>query len=364
MRHYKRERSENVPYWSYNRVKEALSKDLGACLNRDMRPAVIDYISAELCSGKCKIEDVVRAVDARINLEKPVANRPAFIRSMVVAVLHKLYLTELKEDKSTLNFFLEPTIADALATTSVHGLSESDLPDILDPFFVFAPPGIIPFKDRHMEELEFLAVPLPSYTPDQLQICLLIGIVNKDTQLRDVVYLDCIMNTKEPRPLDALLRGDVSTVRTDGGVTAPESEMTCVGRLLFNLMLYWKSQDPDILKQLNPEWEKINQRIHDQRNPKKRERLKKQLRNISKNEYQVIGQKLELIQKRKMSEISQLEVSSGELTGRHVAYHSKTGHWKWQPCGEAKKERKLIFVDTYWAGKNPPREKIGYSVRS
>lgn len=44
---------------------------------------------------------------------------------------------------------------------------------------------------------------------------------------------------------------------------------------------------------------------------------------------------------------------------RPVAEHTVTGHFKWQPCGEGHRERKLIYVEAYERGGREIAETVG-----
>lgn len=131
---------------------------------------------------------------------------------------------------------------------------------------------------------------------------------------------------------------------------------------LFNLLMYCKSDNPDIVRQLNPDFHKTKKRKSG-KNKKRKKSAKTSSTNANNHQF-IVGQNIEVIQRRKSAfEPKETPDEKSEPTGKHRANHEVRGHWRWQACGPKYSKHKLIFINPYRAGKNPPKEKV-FNVRS
>jgi len=381
-------------YWNYQRVKEALDPDrrryhfdgLPIPLIRDMEKEVWERL--EIDGGPLLIDPSVRQVFVSELVERTLTNLPEglplrpglsegltnYIWDIVRTLIGHFAVSGILRVPGCPKFFLEPLISEALLSTSVKGLTTADLPEIPTPLAIFLPPEMRAYEaddEFHTKiklEALYLAYPSVNEETDQTGYTM-IGQSNYQAfeGLPDSIDhgfslgLIAIPRT-QPRALEDYMSGDYTVLDKTQLKPRRESVKNLTPRLLLNLLLYWKSTDADVLRQLNPEWEKVNQKAHSTKG-KQHQKAVKALQRIPKTEYLHLGSRLEILQRRK-PEDKLTEPQEATPTGRHQPQHLRRGHWKWQPCGPQSRERKLIFVETYTAGQAPPVEKVGFSVRS
>jgi hypothetical protein len=131
--------------------------------------------------------------------------------------------------------------------------------------------------------------------------------------------------------------------------------VNAVTKIIINTILYYTSNDSDILKQINPDYEKSLRKLKTQTGVA-RKRRQERLKSIPKNEYFVLGSTLELFRRRQ--ELDHPDTSPipsgpkehrepGEPTGRKLPSHVRSGHWRWVACGKGLKDHKLRFIKSY-----------------
>jgi len=386
-----------MPYWNYHKVHAALDPsatryyfykcdqrlvaDIAKLVSHTditlgiddlgVRSQIVDGLMAAILGGQPTPKPSV--VQSLRNLTWDVC-RGVYCQKLVSGIL---------SHKSNLRFFLEPTITEALSTTSVKGLTTLDLPDIPVPFSVFLPEG----TPQYLNADEFhstitvdaihIAAPVAGIDSNGCDALLYPLIVNNqariadDDPVRSRGFAMGMLSLWPGRalPLEDFMDGGFKHIdpNSNGDVVLSRDDTTgsqiIVQRLVLNLLLYWKSEDPDILKQLNPEWEKIQAKVQRHVGGKK-ERAQAALKKTPRHEHYIVGQYLEVLQRREPEGAD--DKSESTPTGRKLRRHKRRGHWKWQPCGEQRSKRKLIFVETYTTRGQGEEivEKIGFSVRS
>jgi hypothetical protein len=376
-----------MPYWNYHKVEKAINtapwylpygyeeiyqklEELNVDCHAFHEGVFKDNEGKILTEEGEKLTQVLNWMNMCMVLPGgTVRGREEYLNDLLMAHVISLGLRRIFEGKKPLHFFLEPTIAEALLSTFVSGIKPDAIQEVPVPARIFVPS--LPFSTdgspERLKEVMILGKPDIVDTRDAGSLFLVQMSVRlarwseEYKDWRDEVLTEGYVSVRPGEYLeDTLKRYEGSEAYDDSS-----SQVRAMAfRLLINLLLYWRSQDADILRQLNPEYEKTRARML-KKTGKKRDKIKKALKSIPQNAYFLLGQKLEVIQKRKEQEIYVSdETKESEPTGRHVAYHMRRGHWRWQPCGTAKLERKLIFVESYWAGKDPPRDPLGFSVRS
>jgi len=360
-----------MPYWGYHKVREVLNRSPGEMSNEI--PEIYEAVVASglldaFGTGDC-IDMMVELVNDILALREAAGDVITPEIKMLTIGQVELHMTALvvkqyfEQQKAPLRFFVEPLMAEALSTTDVKGLHVSDLAEIPVQIHIYLPPMLVQAGQGYPEEAlvldkyestdgrgkpaDIFRIAVKSRSSDGKTYCYVLT----DIQLTDEIPL------ADP-PIKPHDRNEFTGVIDEEGLRAAV-------KILFNMLLYWKSVDPDILKQLNPQWEKAQRKVtRHKKGSKKRERAQNGLRAIPRNEHFVVGHQLEVIRKRKEMEVPSSSSEKAGPSNRRVAWHQTRGHWRWQACGEERKERKLIFIDAYWSGTLPPNEKVGYSVRS
>jgi hypothetical protein len=106
---------------------------------------------------------------------------------------------------------------------------------------------------------------------------------------------------------------------------------------------------------VDPEAQKLWQKLK-KATGKKASKLQKQLNGCKQDRAILLGKSIK-VERGKAS----YEGDRGPGTGNKLSvHHLVAGHWKKQPCGERRKERKLIWVSPYWRGPEdgPLREAV------
>jgi hypothetical protein len=202
---------------------------------------------------------------------------------------------------------------------------------------------------------------------------------------KHIMYLESESADGTPKPASVLWNLETTHVLHHKGVLLTEAfknefddnfeindgnfKLQKLTKVVINMILYMTSNSPDILNQLNPEYEKSLKKLYTQTGRAKKRRQER-LKNIPKNEYFVFGSTLELLQRRlELDHPDTMPIPSdpmdskepGESTGKKYVAHVRSGHWKWQVCGPQAKQHKLIFVKPYRTH-GPEKETVGYYV--
>lgn len=388
-----------MPYWTYNKVRERLKSPPWVIDSpiKEFSTKVKSRVVAETKERKWVerfFSDPLHVLDEmeRVSLgilddcptEMAEGDRTGFCHGFKLSLtdhVQSCAVQKVFKGVEPLRFFLEPTIAKAFATTEIKGLVVEDLPDLPIPFAIYFPDGLVPDTgkrpgtiERSVHELYLLALS-EEYPPERTKGApsrnLFFAQKNRDMSGQTFFEMQMVGLGKGAN-LDELIKGVGGTAWEDIA-DSPTRDMfsskeepgpSMMMRVLVNTLLYWKSVDPDILRQINPDYDKTQKRMSRARG-KKRDRIKKSLRSVPRHEHSIVGRNLEVLQRRRCREADlsgQTDRSAGG--GSPKAWHWTKGHWRWQRCGKGLSERKLIFIDPYWSGTLPPVEKLGYDVRS
>jgi len=119
-------------------------------------------------------------------------------------------------------------------------------------------------------------------------------------------------------------------------------------RILINSLLYLSSNDIDTIDCLSPHATIIH-KLNNQRLRREHRQLKKQVQAVSSLNYSLVGSKVGYIIVRKPQLFS--DISDDSLPQRKLAVRFIVrGHWRNQPVGKGKKERRLIWIKPYYKG--------------
>ena len=384
-----------MPYWDYHKVKRvlkaapnalrldptyrALAKRINKLIDEHdllnmtrSDPLAMFDVRRELCVSE--VDDIVNHGYASVGAGEDMLRDLLLVHEEAFRAEagRRLYEETVRGGE---RFFLEPLITHALKTTTVKNLNTDDLPPWPDQLSIFLPRGMVSLlyeghQSITIESVHIIGVPEVEMSDGGRRALVKSPVIFYSTIDGGVTSYNIASIAVPPdKDLTCLLDGDYEAVSPAlAGGSATWSSGRMIFPILINTLLYWKSQNEDILEQINPQYEKVRARMLRCKKSKKRDKIKKQLRSIPEDRYCVLGSKLEILRRRKNIEVPFAQDMSsseeGEKTGASVVQHWTRGHFKWQPCGPRRSLRKLIFVSDYQKGTLPPPEKVGYSVRS
>lgn len=121
----------------------------------------------------------------------------------------------------------------------------------------------------------------------------------------------------------------------------PDKSETLV-KFLINFVLYlsWPDTGESFEKRVSPKYAAARKKLGTL-NGYKKERLRKQIAEMDSDERMYVGAKVPFLTQ---------PSESGGLGGKLFVRSLVAGHWKMQPCGEGRKDRKLIRIEPYWRG--------------
>lgn len=397
-----------MPYWTYNKVRERLNVSpwhwktdidpfVRSVYKRIVEEAAKHQWAKRIYEDPFLVISEIEHVASHINDGGPAA--PEEVKAVfshgfklgTVEYVHSCMLKNAFKDTHPVRFFLEPTIAKAFATTSIKGLKISDLPDLPIPCAIYFPDGLIPDSgarpgtiERSVHEVYIVNLVETVYEAPKFwkkQRPFTTG-TNLYTIQKNLGKSGSMFYELQITPMD--IEGELNDIINGSGGSnwndliddaarrslgengdeeREEPGPAMMMRIVINTLLYWKSVDPDILRQINPDYDKVQQRLRRAKG-KKREKIKKAIKQIPRHDHLLVGRHLEVLQRRREKE---QPLEGGEKKGGKgspKAWHWTRGHWRWQRCGKGLRERKLIFIDPYWSGTLPAVEKLGYDVRS
>lgn len=116
-------------------------------------------------------------------------------------------------------------------------------------------------------------------------------------------------------------------------------------RFLMNCVIYITRDDADLVfADTSPEYSRMKSRMLAAKGHK-REELKKRLRVLKNNVRVVVGKNYTI------NRWNDKHASQGEDSGRHINVRTLvSGHWRNQPCGTGRLERKVIWIEPHWRG--------------
>lgn len=278
-----------------------------------------------------------------------------------------------KNTPPPVRFFLEPVLADAFSKTAVTGLTFSDLGKIpLAPVAIHLPPDSLVLQ----ASTDTTKPVYCTYT----DLFIVRNVVhNQEHFIEVVVRAEAFSDEQKYGPhlyglfwlpvpdksLDALLAGDTKPILTvydsrdeSENIHRPGRHTFRYMRILVNTLLYWNSQDPNILEQINPDYHSTFQRT--QQGPKRaRRKAQKKLQGTKERKYYQLGVHLEVLQRRRMKKAAS-DTTRATPTGRGgwlQSIHWRGNYWRNQPYGPGREKTKLIYIDPHLAGSGPAKEK-------
>ncbi len=119
-------------------------------------------------------------------------------------------------------------------------------------------------------------------------------------------------------------------------------------RILVNSLLYLGSNDADTINCLSPRAD-IIRKLNNQRFRRQHQKLNKQMQTLSSLNYSLVGSKVGsiIISKPQLDKGTLTDVPSNRKLGIRFIVR---GHWRNQPVGEGRKERRLIWIKPYYKG--------------
>ena len=372
-----------MPYWTYARVKDMLyaktstilSRDLWESFSPDMKET-ITILGKILLNDQATFEQYIKyrneILDALVELlmkREPQINTQKFRLMAAVDMLDLIgdAITKQLTNVDRPRFFLEPTIASALTEASVSNITRRHLPDTIPPISIYLPPGIglIPSTPNvRTRAIHIVSNPVEINDGKDVEIKLL-SLEETDEPDEKYHYTTMVLDlaVDKDRSLDYVMDGKVINIT---GIAEPDGTTSTVlsPRLLVNVLLYWMSEDADILRSLNPNYDKARTSML-KASGKKREKKKSALKKIPREEHMILGTHLDILRRR--AERTYYERKENpEKTGRRPRQHHRRSHWWWCPCGPNRERRKLQWrvISSPVNADMPTIEKAGFSVRS
>lgn len=114
---------------------------------------------------------------------------------------------------------------------------------------------------------------------------------------------------------------------------------------IVNVILYATMQDAEqVFQRYDPTYEKLQRRLKKQKSPKKREKIKQQLKKVPSAGYTLLGGSIKVDRTEERTET--YEKGQRKITVRTLV----SGHWRDQPCGKGNLDRKRIWIEPFWRG--------------
>jgi hypothetical protein len=118
-------------------------------------------------------------------------------------------------------------------------------------------------------------------------------------------------------------------------------------RLIVNSLLYYTSSDADVLRRINPMYDRAIRKVA-RMTGKAKGKAKAAAKKLEENEHFVMGLKLQRLQRRRSDGEAASSSSSGG--GDERLRHRVRGHWRWQACGKGLIDHKLIWIEDHMRG--------------
>lgn len=114
---------------------------------------------------------------------------------------------------------------------------------------------------------------------------------------------------------------------------------------IINIILYATMPDAEnTFQHYDPNYEKLQKRLKKQKSPKKRGKIKQQLKKTPSAGYTLLGGSIKVDRTEERTE------SMGDGTRKVTVRSLVSGHWRDQPCGKDKLDRKRIWIEPFWRG--------------
>lgn len=341
-----------MTYWTKGRVQQCLASKktpgtdsrLDAWTQRVLDPrsrdtktflesAVRDPEAAERYAERC-LDEIGMVAD--LGQSHCSVGRHGVVISMYAEILRGPYE----------KVFLEPTLAEAFASTSLEGLCVRDLGELPQAMRIFLPHDFRCFIDG--EGLFAREVLLATCTGPKTIDMFILAVYMGGPRGYSAGGLSVSFSDEEESITDKLRKA-----ANDDYTRFPLQLMT-------NVLLYRNSSNPDILRRINPLYDEVLTRSMRARKKRDRRKAQRRLKGLQgQKTYYHIGVKLETIQRRRTRElgISETGEDGGGKGGWRQVVHRHGNFWRNQPCGPEGKDRKLIYIAPYYKGSEKPKER-------
>lgn len=112
-----------------------------------------------------------------------------------------------------------------------------------------------------------------------------------------------------------------------------------------NIILYSTMHDAEsTFQHYDPNYTKLQKRLKKQKSPQKREKIKQQIKKTSSAGYTLLGGSIKVDRTEERAET--YEKGQRKITVRTLV----SGHWRDQPCGKDRMDRKRIWIEPFWRG--------------
>jgi hypothetical protein len=129
-----------------------------------------------------------------------------------------------------------------------------------------------------------------------------------------------------------------------------ESTIFSAFRYVMNVMIYATRKDDRVFCDASPQYEALKQRMLKAKG-KKREKLKKRLRDLEERPRVLLGGKLYTGNRLRKEAADAAAEGAGVANGRTIQVRFLvSGHYREQACGVGRKDRKTIWIEPHWKG--------------
>jgi hypothetical protein len=144
--------------------------------------------------------------------------------------------------------------------------------------------------------------------------------------------------------LDVSIDGMLNALPKEQQQFAPLWKNTLI--YVINAVLYATMPDAEqTFQYYDPTYTKLKNRLNKQKSPKKREKIKQQLKKTNREGHIVLGGSI-IVDRTEEQEPSQGFKGMRRITVRTLV----SGHWRNQPCGWERRETKRIWIEPHWRG--------------
>jgi hypothetical protein len=114
---------------------------------------------------------------------------------------------------------------------------------------------------------------------------------------------------------------------------------------IINVILYATMPDAEsVFQHYDPTYTKLQKRLEKQKSPKKRKKIKQQLKNAPTAGYTLLGGSIKVDRTEERTNLK------GDGIRKVTVRSLISGHWRDQACGKDRMDRKRIWIEPFWRG--------------